>query len=111
MFAVKLFCENIKTNSILERTAKNISDYLKDNMRRELNTISDSKSIEMVSGNLDANDGGVVVELMIKKTLFLEKEDLHDRQKLDKLIREVKHFCEQASSVEDLKYLPINYRD
>ena len=111
MFAVKIFSEKIKTNSILERTARNISDFLKNNMRRELNTISDSNSIEMVSGNLDANDGGVVVELMIKKTLFLEKEDLHDRQKLDKLIKEVKHFCEQASSVEDLKYLPINYRD
>lgn len=111
MFAVKIFSEKIKTNSILERTARNISDFLKDNMKRELNTISDSNSIEMVSGNLDANDGGVVVELMIKKTLFLERDDLHDRQKLDKLIKEVKHFCEQASSIEDLKYLPINYRD
>lgn len=111
MFAVKIFSKKIKTNSILERTARNISDFLKNNMRRELNTISDSNSIEMVSGNLDANDGGVVVELMIKKTLFLENEDLHDRQKLDKLIKEVKHFCEQASSIEDLKYLPINYRD
>jgi len=111
MFAVKIFSEKIKSNSILERTVKKLSDFLKKEMSREVNMVSDSNSIEMVSGNLDTNNGGIVAELMIKKTIVLDESDLMDKQKLDKFIREVKHFCEQASSIEDLKYLPINYRD
>jgi len=111
MFAVKIFSEKIKSNSILERTVKKLSDFLKKEMSREVNMISDSNSIEMVSGNLDTNNGGIVAELMIKKTIILDESDLRDKQKLDKFIREVKHFCEQASNIEDLKYLPINYRN
>jgi hypothetical protein len=111
MFAVKIFSEKIKSNSILERTAKKLSDFLKKEMSREVNMVSDSNSIEMVSGNLDTNNGSIVAELMIKKTIVLDESDLRDKQKLDKFIREVKHFCEQASSIEDLKYLPINYRN
>mgnify|MGYP003651025016 CR=1 FL=1 len=110
MFAVKIFSEKIKSNSILERTVKKLSDFLKKEMSREVNMVSDSNSIEMVSGNLDTNNGSIVAELMIKKTIVLDESDLRDKQKLDKFIREVKHFCEQASSIEDLKYLPINYR-
>lgn len=111
MFAIKIFSEKIKSNSILGRTVEKLSDFLKKEMNRDVNMISDSNSIEMVSGNLDTNNGGIVAELMIKRSIVLDESDLRDRQKLDKFIREVKHFCEQASNIEDLKYLPINYRD
>jgi len=80
-------------------------------MSRSVNIVYDNDSIEMVSGNLDTNNGEVITELMFKKTIHLNVDDLQDKQKLDKYIREVKHFCEQAASIEDLKYLPINFRD
>jgi len=111
MFAVKIFSKKRRQNNILERTIQNLSDFLKKEMSRSVNIVSDSSSIEMVSGNLDTNNGGIVAELMIKKTIILDESDLRDKQKLDKFIREVKHFCEQASNIEDLKYLPINYRN
>jgi len=80
-------------------------------MSRSVNIVYDNDSIEMVSGNLDTNNGEVITELMFKKTIHLNVDDLQDKQKLDKYIREVKHFCEQAASIEDLKYLPINFRE
>ena len=111
MFAVKIFSEKRKLNSILERTIQKLSDFLKKEMSRNVNIVSDNNSIEMVSGNLDTNNGEIVTELMFKKTIVLKKDDLNDKQKLDKYIKEIKHFCKQVASIEDLKYLPINYRE
>jgi sucrose-6-phosphate hydrolase SacC (GH32 family) len=111
MFAVKIFSKNRRKNNILDRTVQNLSNFLKNQMSRSVNIVYDNDSIEMVSGNLDTNNGEVITELMFKKTIHLNVDDLQDKQKLDKYIREVKHFCEQAASIEDLKYLPINFRD
>ena len=85
-------------------------DYLKKDMSREVNIVSGSKTVEMVSGNLDTNSGEIVTELMFKKTVSLNIEDLRDKQKLDKYVREIRHFCEQAAAIEDIEYLPINFR-
>jgi len=111
MFAVKIFSKNRRKNNILDRTVQNLSNFLKNQMSRSVNIVYDNDSIEMVSGNLDTNNGEVITELMFKKTIHLNVDDLQDKQKLDKYIREVKHFCEQAASIEDLKYLPINFRE
>ena len=64
----------------------------------------------MVSGNLDTNNDEIITELMFKKTITLKADDLNDRQKLDKYVKEIKHFCEQAASIEDIEYLPLNFR-
>jgi glycerol dehydrogenase-like iron-containing ADH family enzyme len=111
MFAVKIFSKKRRKNNILERTIQNLSDFLKKQMNQNVNIVSDNNSIEMVSGNLDTNNGEIVTELMFKKTIILNTDDLNDKQKLDKYVREIKHFCEQASSIEDLKYLPLHYRE
>jgi len=111
MFSVKISSEKNKANSILLKTISKLSDFLKKEMSREVNIVSDSKSIEMVSGNLDTNNDEIVTELIVKKTITLKLEDLGDRQKLDKFVREIKHFCEQAATIEDIEYLPINFRD
>lgn len=110
MFSVKIISENNRTDSVLLRTISKLSDYLKKDMSREVNIVSDSKTIEMVSGNLDTNNDDIVTELMIKKTITIKGSDLGDRQKLDKYVREIKHFCEQAATIEDVEYLPINFR-
>ena len=111
MFAVKIFSKKRRKNNILERTIQNLSDFLKKEMSQDINIVSDNNSIEMVSGNLDTNNGEVVTELMFKKTIILNTDDLNDKQKLDKYVKEIKHFCKQVASIEDLKYLPLHYRE
>jgi hypothetical protein len=111
MFAVKIFSKKRRKNNILERTIQNLSDFLKKEMSCDVNMVSDNNSIEMVSGNLDTNNGEIVTELMFKKTIVISVEELNDRQKLDKYVKEIKHFCTQASSIEELKYLPLNFRE
>ena len=47
---------------------------------------------------------------MFKKTITLKLDELNDKQKLDRYVREIKHFCEQAAAIEDIEYMPINFR-
>tara|TARA_B100000131_G_C17964231_1_gene551699 strand:+ start:113 stop:448 length:336 start_codon:yes stop_codon:yes gene_type:complete len=110
MFSVKIFSEKNRENSILMRTVSKLSDFLKKEMSRDVNIVSDSRTIEMVSGNLDTNNDEIVTELMFKKTITLKLDELNDKQKLDRYVREIKHFCEQAAAIEDVEYMPINFR-
>ena len=110
MFAVKFFDNKIKQNKILTKTIKNISDFLRKDMNKNINMISDSNSIEIVSGNLDVNKCDISVELMFKKTISISSDEIENRESLDKFISEVKHFCKQASVIEDSAYIPIEYR-
>lgn len=110
MFSVKIFSEKNRENSILMRTVSKLSDFLKKEMSRDVNIVSDSRTIEMVSGNLDTNNDEIVTELMFKKTITLKLDELNDKQKLDRYVREIKHFCEQAAAIEDIEYMPINFR-
>lgn len=111
MFSVKIFSDTGRGNSILNRTMAKLSDFLKKDMSRSVNIVSDSKSIEMVSGNLDTNNDEIVTELIVKKTITLKMSDLEDKQKLDKYVKEIKHFCKQAAEIDDVEYLPINFRE
>ena len=110
MFSVKIFSEKNRENSILMRTVSKLSDFLKKEMSRDVNIVSDSRTIEMVSGNLDTNNDEIVTELMFKKTITLKLDELNDKQKLDRYVREIKHFCEQAAAIEDVEYMPISFR-
>ena len=110
MFSVKIFSEKNRENSVLMRTVSKLSDFLKKEMSRDVNIVSDSKTIEMVSGNLDTNNDEIVTELMFKKTITLKIDELNDKQKLDRYVKEIKHFCEQAAAIEDVEYMPINFR-
>lgn len=110
MFAVKVSSDNIRKNTKLNLTINNILTFLKSSLKRKVNIISDSNSMEIISGNINTNNGEIVTELTFKKVIKINLEDIEDKQNLDKYIKEVKHFCEQVSQIEDLKYLPINYR-
>lgn len=111
MFSVKVLSEKNKSNSILSKTMSKLSDFLKKELSRDVSIVSDSKTIEMVSGNLDTNNDEIVTELILKKTITLKVSDLSDKQKLDKYVKEIKHFCEQAVAIEDIEYLPITFRE
>jgi hypothetical protein len=113
MLVVKFINNKIKENKTLGKTIEKLASLLKNDDVSELSLIRDSSSVEIVSGNLSSNNDGdntVVVELTIKKSILLKEDDLEDKQRLDKLVKEIVHFCEQSAEIEELKYLPINFR-
>ena len=110
MFSVK-FSGGTK-NDEFKRTINNIVGYIFDKLNFDNpKMISDSSSTEIVSGSeISDIEDGVIVELLIRKHIVINTDDFNNKSQLDRHISRIKHFCEQAKSIEDLKYLPINMR-
>ena len=111
MFAVKIFNKKEDRTKNFNKTISNIANFIKTTLSEQLSVISDSSSFEIVSGSSEIQDGDIVTELLIKKTIILKKEDFEDRVKLDKYIKDIKNFCTQASHIKNNKYYPINYKE
>ncbi len=117
MFAVKFFNDKGRRNDLFNRSVSTIASFLKGSLNRDVNIISDSSTIEMVSDSLynktdtNANKNVIVAELLIKKTVIINTNDLEDREKLDRYLSEIRHFCEQAVEIEDISYLPLHLRE
>jgi hypothetical protein len=113
MFSVKIFNKKENRNKEFSNTINNIVSFIFEKLNfQSPKVISDSSCIEIVSGSeIPDNNKGVTIELLIRKHIVINNEDFNDRAVLDRHISEIKHFCEQAKNIEDLKYLPINMRN
>jgi len=111
MFSVKIFNKIESRSSEFNKTIDNVVSYIFNKLNFEdSKVISDNSCIEIVSGNDLISDEGVIVELLIRKRIVIKDGDFEDKDKLDRHISKIKHFCEQAKNIEDLVYLPINMR-
>ena len=111
MFAIKIYNNKENRSSEFRRTVGTILNFMKSKLNRDPRVVSDNYCVEMISGEDETfNSGGIVTELLIKKTIFINNNDLDNREVLDKYLIEVKKFCEQADKIEGVEYLPINFR-
>lgn len=111
MFVIKLFNEK-ESNFEFKRTVESIKSYVLSKIYSENTTIiSDNSSMEIIHGkeNLPTSDE-IVIELLVKKTIIINNEDLKDRSKLDRHLNMIRNFCDQAKNIEETQYLPINMR-
>lgn len=113
MFAVKFYNQKEEGRSDeLNRTIGGVISYIFNKVgNNSTKVISDDSTVEIISGqeNIPHSDK-IVVELLIKKTIVINNEDLEDRSKLDRHLNVIRNFCDQARNVEDVRYLPINMR-
>ena len=110
MFTIKFLASKNKRDYETKKTISNIANYLKNKLNRRIKILSDNSSIEIISGSPIKNTGDLVVELLIKKTIVINNNDLNDKNNLDSCISEIKNFCDQASKIEDVSYIPLHYR-
>jgi hypothetical protein len=112
VFSVKILNNKEDRTSEFNKTINNIVSYIFDKFSSgNTRVISDDSCIEVVSGKESlTNSDQIVVELLIRKNIIINNSDFSDRAELDRHITKIKHFCDQAKSIEELKYLPINMR-
>lgn len=112
MFAIKIHNQKKNRTHEFNRTISNIVNYIFEKLSlTNVKITSDDACVEIVSGiETETCSGQIIAELLIKKTIVINTDDLKDREKLDKYITEIKNFCEQAKSIEELKYIPIEMR-
>lgn len=109
MFSIKYLSKTGEIHLLMNKTISNISNYISQKLMRQYSVISDAVSTEVVSTVDDVNhsDGDVCIELMFKKRLYINKDDIVSRDRLDRLISEIKIFAEQAAKIEAEKYIPL----
>lgn len=92
---------------------KNIINYFISLFKqKKINIIDDSKSLEFIlSDEQKENEDQLTIELTFKKVITINNSDIKDKQCLDRAISEIKNFCDQAVSVNNYVYLPLNMRE
>jgi len=114
MFVVKIRNKKDKREENFNKSVGNIISYICDSLNfKKVKVASDSDCIEIVSGNTDIPDESeqIVAELLIKKTVVINKADFNNKQELDMFLSKIKHFCKQAKEIEEVKYLPLHLRE
>lgn len=111
MLVVKINSRKDERTNEFKRSISNIVNYVHKKIFGETKVISDDDSIEIISGSEEVpGEGQVVAELLIKKTIVINSEDFSDKRELDKFLKEIKHFCDQAKSIEEVNYVPMELK-
>ena len=109
-----MFSVSIKSNDILKdeaiKTGNNISNFIKDKLNKNSLIIKDSNAYNIVSGNVDTNKNDLVAEINFTCEFSISQNELNDKEKLDKFIFYIKSCLDNLSSIEENKYLPLQYR-
>ena len=113
MLIIKVDKKDFSENIIKKTFESNIASYVKSLFKNDkINIIDDSKTLELItSESSEKNDGNATIELTFKKTITINNLDSIDNQGLDKIVSEVKNFCDQAVKINNYVYLPLNMRE
>jgi hypothetical protein len=92
---------------------KSLFSHIKTIFSHEkITLIEDSKTLEMMSSSVDEKiSENVIIELTYKKNIVINHADLNDRNLIDKIICEIKDFCDSSSNMNNYSYLPLNMRN
>jgi len=113
MLIIKVDKKDLHENFVKKTFSLNIISYVKDLFKNEkLNIIDDSKSLELITSDFSQkNDGSATIELTFKKVITINNSDTIDNHGLDRIVSEVKNFCDQAVKINNYVYLPLNMRE
>ena len=91
----------------------NILSYIKDLFKNEkINIINDSKTLELIASDLsEISEDSTTIELTFKKIITINNPSTMDSHGLDRIVSEVKNFCDQAVKINNYIYLPLNMRE
>lgn len=113
MLMIKVSKKNLKEDTVNKTFGINILSYIKNLFKNEkINIINDSKTLELIASDIsEENEDKTTIELTFKKTITINNSDIIDNQSLDRIVSEVKNFCDQAVKINNYVYLPLNMRE
>ena len=113
MLTIKVSKKNDDEGIIKNIFTTSTISYIKNLFKKEnINIIDDSNSIELITSDLSQkNTDSTTIELTYKKIITINNYNKDDKQSLDKIISEIKNFCDQAVNTNNYVYLPLNMRE
>lgn len=111
MFIVKIDKMKLGEESSLKIFGRNILEHIKSKFRNDkISIIDDSRGFELItSGPSDVSDSSTI-ELTFKKTITLKPNELDDKNSLDRVLSEIKDFCDQSAKINNYEYRLITMR-
>jgi hypothetical protein len=87
--------------------------FIREHFNNEkINIIDDSNSLELITSDIvEKKEDLTTIELTFKKTITINNLDIEDRQEIDRIISEIKNFCNQSVNINNYVYLPLNMRE
>lgn len=113
MLIIKVNKKSADENFVKKIFSGNTLGHVKNLFKNEkINIINDSNCLEIIASDiLEKNEDKTTIELTFKKTITINNPDIEDRLCLDKIITEIKNFCDQAVNINNYVYLPLNMRE
>ena len=113
MLIIKVNKKSADENFVKKIFSGNTLSHVKNLFKNEkINIINDSNCLEIIASDiLEKNEDKTTIELTFKKTITINNPDIEDRLCLDKIITEIKNFCDQAVNINNYVYLPLNMRE
>jgi hypothetical protein len=110
MFSVSIKSEN-SSDDILAKTGNNIVNFIKDNLeKKSLVILKDENAINIISGNINSDVKSLTAEISFKYQISISEDEIKNKESLDKFIFYIKNCLDNISSIEDIKYIPIEHR-
>lgn len=78
MFSVKVFLKKDSRDQSFSKSFVKILNYLKNMFNDDLSIINDSNCVEVTSGTPTHKDDGIKVELLFKKTIYINKDNFEE---------------------------------
>jgi len=87
MLAVKILLGKEKRDSEFAKQLSSVVRNMKKDLDDDLSIINDSSCIEIVSGSTNIPEGEIIVELLVKKTISLNKKSFGES-----MVKEINSF-------------------
>ena len=112
MLTLKVLKKNLNEEFVKNTFNMNILSHIKKIFKKDrINVIDDSKSLEfIISNNSEVSPDSNTIELTFKKVITINNSDT-DNQSIDRIVSEVKNFCDQVLLISNYSYKPLNMRD
>lgn len=111
MLVIKIDKRDIGEEFSLKIFGRNILEHIKSKFRDDkISVINDSKGFELITSSASDSQATQTIELSFKKTITIQPEDVEDREALDRIICEIRDFCDQSAKINNYEYSPITIR-
>lgn len=112
MLIIKVTKKNTNIERIKKYLLPCVLDHIKTLFRdNKVSVIDDSKNIEFTSSSLLKKDEDLsTIELTYKKIITINNSNINEKQYADKIISEIKNFCDHSLNIENYVYLPPTMR-
>jgi len=113
MLMIRAIKKDGSQNLISKIFSSKMFGFIREHFNNEkINIIDDSSSLELITSDLvEKKEDLTTIELTFKKTITINNLDIEDRQEIDRIISEIKNFCNQSVNINNYVYLPLNMRE